>query len=298
MFDLGIKQIIINSDSVVTEELRTAGGGTPTTGDSGNTVKVEGFGSFIVPLVADADATNFVTAAVAPALGVYTATMAAGKVVVGDVIDVRVYTNGPRVIGELWPYNTNSFIFQAVITVNDEIGSALIAGQNGNGIANTVLEFAAGANELAPKINVLAGYEGVAVEKVTYTMAGDSYANVADAMEQPLTVATTTAANEGLNTGRMLEAEVRNAIFENIDPYGVSFGGNSAVDVRGMYTEIHWSTAADTNGWEPHAMLGFGDANTTTNYAPRQYSAFCNEVSATGAITLLTALSAGGAITA
>lgn len=283
MFDLGIKQIIINSDAVVTE---TAGSGS---GNPAASIVVDGFGTFSTS-PAGADNGGFVTTATAPALGVYTATMAAGKVVAGDVIDVRVYTNGPRVIGELWPYNTNSFIFQAVITTDDEIGSALIAGQNGLDIANTVIEFAAGANELAPVINVLAGYEGVEVQKVTYTMAGESYANVADSMEQPLTVATTTAASEGLNTGRMLEAEVRNAIFENIDSYGIAFGGNSAVDVRGMYTEIHWVTELDSNGWEPHAMLGFGDANTTTNYAPRQYSAFCNEASATAAITSLTKL--------
>jgi hypothetical protein len=88
----------------------------------------------------------------------------------------------------------------------------------------------------------------------------------------------------------MIEAEVRNATFENIDPYGVAFGGNSSVDVRGMYTEVHWVTTLDSNGWEPHAMLGFGDANTTTNYAPRQYSAFVNEASAAAAITSLTKL--------
>ena len=287
MFDLGIKQIVINSNSVVTETAGVSpGGGKKVPAAS---IKIDGFGTFSTSPTGAVDG-GFVTPAVAPALGAYTVTLGAGKVVAGDVIDVRVYTDGARILGELWPYNYNSFIFQAVVAEDDKIGSVLVAGQNGLDIQQKVVQFSAGANELSPVLKVLAGYEGVAVKKVTYTKAGESYSNVADAMEIPLTLAQTTAPSEGLNTGRMIEAEVRNAVFENIDPYGVAFGGNSAVDVRGMYTEIHWVTVLDGNGWEPHAMLGFGDANTTTTYAPRQYSAFVNEASAGAAITSLTKL--------
>lgn len=284
MFNLGIKQIVINSSSVVTETAGVNPGKGKTAPAA--SIKIDGFGTFSTSPTG-ADDGGFVTPAVAPALGAYTVTFGAGKVVEGDVIDVRVYTDGARILGELWPYNYNSFIFQAVVAKDDKIGSALVAGQNGLDIQQKVVQFSAGANELAPVLKVLAGYEGVAVKKVTYTKAGESYSNDADSMEIPLTLVQTTAPSEGLNTGRMIEAEVRNAIFENIDPYGVSFGGNSAVDVRGMYTEIHWATLLDGNGWEPHEMLGRADVNTTATYAARHYSAFVNEASAAAAITIL-----------
>jgi hypothetical protein len=60
---------------------------------------------------------------------------------------------------------------------------------------------------------------------------------------------------------------VQNSTGENLDPYG-SRGGNDTVDVRGKYTEITWSSAAGdvSQGWAPHEMLGYGDANTETRY--------------------------------
>ena len=94
---------------------------------------------------------------------------------------------------------------------------------------------------------------------------------------------TTQEATEGAGQGKQIEAEVRNATWDNVDPYGIQFGGNTAVDVRGKYSTYYFETIAKLNGWEPHDMLGYGDANTETMYGPVKFVVFINEL-ATGAM--------------
>ena len=108
-------------------------------------------------------------------------------------------------------------------------------------------------------------------------------------------IATVTEPNEGVNLGKQIEAEVRNATYDNIDPYGIQSGGNSqGVDVRGTYTEVHWSSAAPLNEFEPHAMTGYGDANTETVHGATDQSVYCNEGTGMGDVIIaLTALTTG-----
>ena len=297
MFNLGIKQIIINSDAVVTEVLRTLGGGTPTTGDAGNSIVIEGYGTFIVPLVADIHANNFSQVAIPAALGIYDYA-APIPAAVGNIFDVRVYIKSERTLGELWSYNTDFQTFQVRTTAATaaDFVDKLVAGQIA-GFNDKIMKFSDNGDNF--KITFQPGYEGVEVFKVTVTEYAEASSNVLSSEVPLVQNSIDTAPEVGTNTGKVLEAEVRNATFENIDPYGIAFGGNSAVDVRALYTEYHWVTAEDHEaGWEPHEMLGYGDANTTNAYAPRQYSAFCNEASATAAGGLINALVVGGGITA
>lgn len=267
MFDLGFKQIVINSDAVVVE----------TAGASGQpqTVAIEGFGTFTTT---PSGTVGFVSAAADAVAGVYTMAAPTGGAI-GDIYDLKISVSGSRVISDVMPQiDTSSFQTAAFAGTND-IGTAAAAGQIA-GFNDDMLVFSGTTTLIA---TFQAGFEGLKIERVvaTETVSGVS---------QDLAITETTAGSEGNGLGKQVEAEVRNATWTNNDPYGVQFGGNTPVDVRAKYTEIHWESATDTNDMEPHEMLGYGDANTETTYAPRKYVAFCNEASATAAITSITKL--------
>ena len=80
-------------------------------------------------------------------------------------------------------------------------------------------------------------------------------------IESSLVVTSTTDGTIGINTGKQIEAEVRNATFDNIDPYGIHFGGNDqGVDVRGLYTSFIFETVDDhMAGWAPHIYVNSAD---------------------------------------
>ena len=141
--------------------------------------------------------------------------------------------------------------------------------------ANELVDIHGTGNKL--KLEFKKGYAGynisrveVAVTKIVNGVAAGGVLNKSIKREDLTAV---TEGTVGVNTGKEIEAEVRNAQFENIDPYGVHFGGNDQhVDVRGLYNSYQFSTLTDQEqGWEPHAGLGYGDANTETTYIPRDY---------------------------
>lgn len=276
MFDLGYKQVVINSDSVVTAI--NEDGSAPATDSAADTILIEGFGKFTRDVATD----NTSDVSVPAALGAGAITFATNTDFGGLAVDVTITLAGaPRILSEIFSGGTGDsgqvLVFQTlpVATAGDDIGaklvSSIIAGFN-----DKILTFSGtGAYEFAE------GYEGLNIARVEIAAA--------QTVVVPAFTITTTG-TEGYGNGKQVEAEVRNATSDNISPYGVQFGGNTAVDVRGKYKTISWSmpstAASATAGWEPHANLGYGDAQTTTTYGGVKYIAFVNE-QATGAIALI-----------
>lgn len=284
MFNLGFKQIVINSDAVVVETLSSSGAAS---GDPLE-VAIEGFGTFYT---GPGNEGGTSTAPVAPVLGTGTITFDTSAAAVGDVLDVRITLKGaPRILSEIFSGGNGSYgdsgqvlAYQTMPLTAVSTGGVALAAAIIPDFNDKILTFVGAADVATYTFG--AGYEGLNIAKVEVLLV-KAYADV------PTTG--TNTGTEGIGQGKQVEAEVRNATFDNIDPYGVQFGGNSAVDVRGQYQTIYWKTANDTiigdptfvdqtSGWKNHDHLGYGDANTDATYNPREYIAYVN-VLATAAL--------------
>ena len=275
MFNLGYREVIINSGAVITAGTNEAGAAT---------VKIEGFGEFEAAVTAP---NNFKTAGAAAAAGVYTLADSAPATtyVAGTAYIVKIQIKGPRLLSEIYPRNWDTLVFQTLpLATADFAGfSAALAGgsvsQDLAMIGDIIKVTDAGG---VPTITFQPGYEGVELVKA-FLIDGSA--------EALLPATATTAPTEGIGTGKQLEAEVRNATFDNIDPYGIQFGGNTAVDVRALYTTYSFSQMPDLNDWGAHEMLGYGDANTETMYGAVKFIVYANEASVDAAgMTLLDSL--------
>ena len=265
MFNLGTKQIVLNGSGSVTE--------------ADGVISIAGFGTFKVPTVAAAAArVGAVTVASTAVAGVYTIT----PVTAYDptkTYDIVLGVRSSRTLSNIFT-NRDAWTFQSKAG-SANIGTAFAAGQLA-GFNDQMVKFSGTTTLIA---TIQPGYEGVSIESVVIRDASTS-------ANQLFTWAITTAPTEGQGLGRHIEEEVQNSTFENLDPYG-SKGGSDTVDVRGKYTEIYWTCVAeddDSPGWAPHAMLGYGDANTDTLYAPRHFCAYVNEGSAGAVVTMLSKL--------
>ena len=276
MFNLGTKQVVLNSSANVTEVA-----GTPTVP---GVITIAGFGSFTVPSVADAAArAGSVSVAANAVAGVYTIT-SAGLTPSTKVYDLVLGLRSARMVSDIFT-DGDICTFQSAKSAGT-IGAAFAAGQIA-GFNDNVVKFSAGAADTIV-VTFQPGYEGVVIESVAIRESAED-------VEVAVSAVTTTAPYEGHGLGRNIEEEVQNATFENLDPYG-SKGGNETVDVRGKYTEIAWSCVAeddDSPGWAPHEMLGAADANTSGVYAPRKFAAYVNEASGAAAIAILSKLVTG-----
>lgn len=277
MFNLGTKQIVLNSNSNVTEVAATSG--------KSGVISIAGFGTFTIPTVAAAASrVGAVTVAASAVAGVFTIT----PVTAYDdakTYDIVLGVRSSRVLsnifsdGDVWTFQSKAG--------STNIGGAFAAGQI-KGFNDQIIKFSGTTTLIA---TLQPGYEGVSIESVEIR-------EVNTGATQKFSWAITTAPSEGVGLGRHIEEEVQNSTSENLDPYG-SKGGNETVDVRGKYTEITWTCVAeddDSPGWAAHEMLGYGDANTTATYAPRSFSAYVNEASAATAIALLSKLVNGEAV--
>lgn len=273
MFNLGTKQVVINGASNVTKVQGSAG--VP------SIVNIEGFGTFSVPSVAAAAAREgAITVAAAAVKGVYTISITGYDDT--KTYDLVLGVRSERVLsnifsdGDVWTFQSKKGTGSA--------GASFAAGQIA-GFNDQVIKFSGTANVV---ITFQTGYEGVVIETATLR-------EVATEVSVPITIAITTQPSTGVGLGRQIEEEVQNATMDNLDPYG-SKGGNETVDVRGKYTEIHWTCVAeddDSPGWAPHAMTGYGDANTASLFAPRHFAVYANEASASAAIAILSLLVKG-----
>ena len=295
MFDLGYKQIIINSSAVVTEDVGTTGDNTK--------VVVEGFGTFYTQA---AGSVGTVTSGAAAVLGAYSYTAPSSPALaVGQVWTVTAKVHSSRKLAEVFAYNFDTLVYQSA-----PLASADAAGFYG--------AMAAGQVVVWPDNNDLLVWDGAALD-VDFAVGYEGYDLLELSFQQGTGEPTVqkigsgitedTAPSEGIGTGKQLEAEVRNATFDNIDPYGIQFGGNTAVDVRALYTTIAFETSQDsevedasdmTTGWEDHAMSGSNGVNTSNsvNGQNRKYIAYVNEASGAAAITILTKLTTNTATTA
>lgn len=276
MFNLGTKEIVLNSNANVTESA-------PVVGQKG-IITIAGFGQFTIPTVAEAAARVGAKTVSSPAVaGVYTITT--GALDAAKAYDLVLGVRSPRKVSEIFT-DGDVWTFQSK-PGSTQSGTAFANGQIA-GFNDKVVKFS-GTNTLI--ITFQPGYEGAYIESVTLR-------DVATEALVTVTAAITTEPSEGVGLGRHIEEEVQNSTAENLDPYG-SKGGNETVDVRGRYTEILWTAVAeddDSPGWAPHEMLGNGDANTTASYAPRSFAAYVNENSAAAAIVILNKLVEGQAI--
>jgi hypothetical protein len=278
MFNLRTKQIVLNSNSNVTES-------TPVSGQKG-VVTIAGFGQFQIPTIAEAAArVGEKTVASLAVAGVYTLSTAAFSAT--KTYDLVLGIRSPRRVSEIFS-DGDLFTFQSKAG-STAPGTAFANGQI-EGFNTEMVKFSGTSTII---ITFQPGYEGAYIESVELRDV---------TIDTPITVtaAITTAPSEGLGLGRHIEEEVQNATMENLDPYG-SKGGNETVDVRGKYTELLWTCVAeddDSPGWAPHEMLGTGDVNTTANYGPRQFAAYVNEASAAAAIVIINKLIDGQAIPA
>lgn len=276
MFNLGTKQIVLNSSANVKEQ--------PSAGGLPGVITIAGFGSFTIPTpAAAATRGGKVTSAASAVAGVYTIT-APSAAPATKSYDLVLGLRSSRMISDIFT-DGDVFTFQSVKGAAN-IGSAFAGGQIA-GFNDNILKFSGTSTII---VTFQPGYEGVVIESVALRESA------ADDVEVPITSAvTTTAPYEGHGLGKHIEEEVQNATFENLDPYG-SKGGNETVDVRGKYAEVHWVCVAeddDSPGWAPHQSLGTGDVNSEAVYGPRAFTAYVNEASGATAIAMLMKLVLG-----
>ena len=266
MFKTGFKEIVLNSDPGM---LDTAGAA-PTAGSS---LVVPGYGTF------QAGQTVTIVPGVAAKSGEYSIDMTAGGangapvIAVGDVVDITL-----KFSAEAFRFLPEMFSYGELKVISAKITDTALIGENFQAVfdawniegdeffTQNLFEVAGSGNTLIIKIKK--GYEGYELKDVLVNIASAERPE-----ETRMSYSTGIGATTGINTGKEIEAEVRNAQFDNIDPYGIHFGGNDQhVDVRGLYNSYHFSTLTDqADGWAPHAGLGYGDANTETSYIARDY---------------------------
>lgn len=283
MFDLGYKQIVINSSSVVTT---TDDGGNPATITG---VTIEGFGTFD-PLETGArlgtEYAGFKAASSPAVAGEYSVDISGLDLADGASYDIKVnFSRAGRPLSELFPsYGGEIKIIQYTVVDATDLSKSKVSVIDG--FDDKI--FTASVIPTGIKIIFNPGYEGIGIQKISgieSTSTTDEFKNLLFNVDvEP---------SEGVGLGKLIEAEVRNATFDNIDPYGIQFGGNSAVDVRGKYTTIMWYAKAakpGMGGWEPHALRGYGDANTESLYEPVKFVAYVNEASASDVISAIETL--------
>jgi len=287
MFDLGYKQIVINSESVV----KVVGAETV----------IEGFGKFET----GKGENKWSVAAEDAAVGKYDVTVPPGAAIAGSVYNIKVYFKGaPRILSELFSGGGNNYgdvgeikVFQSQrLLAVDTLGTAMVGDATAtppvpgaiiDAFNDLILKFTGAGPDFS--VEFVEGYEGVGIAKISMTNADDQ-----DNKETFLVTTETQAPSEGIGLGKQIETDVRNAVWDNIDPYGIQFGGNTAVDVRAKYKTIYFempsTPATSTKGWEPHAARGYGDAQTEATYGNVKYVAFVNEASAVAAAGLIEAI--------
>jgi len=247
MFKSGEKYRILNSDAEVT--VRDAAGADVTAnGDiaaNAASLNIAGFCDLVI-----GDITNVkMRRAVARTAEVSTyAVVAPAGVSIGDVIEVSILAKTSRYQSEL----KNNFIGAArpvifatapltgVTTTNiaDAITAAFTAYTS---LFNMGQEFIASVANTGANVTITlaGGYESVNVDRVEITRANQGLA-----IQPALTLAQTigTANNEGSGLGKYLEESVSMATMGNVDPFGVD-NEDTRVDLRGLYTEVAFSTA-------------------------------------------------------
>jgi hypothetical protein len=268
MFKTGYKQVILNS--------RPEGFSIDdATADDGL------FEKMVVPGFATFEGTDIPMVKIEglPAqVGRYNIDIASSVSTANDIIDITIHLSAEavRFFPDIFSYSELKLVSAKAGSTASATIDNLIAvfdkNKDDEFFSQNIFSLSKSGNNLV--VTIKAGYEGLAVvraeESVTKFVTGLPTGAV---VKGNLPISVSLTASVGVLTGKELEAEVRNAQFENIDPYGIHFGGNDQhVDVRGVYNGYVIETSDDhENGWAPHEGLGYGDANTETKYADRKY---------------------------
>ena len=262
MFNLGFREVIVNKDSDITIS------GTKTGTDA--VIKVDGF-------------CNLSNGEITPGFVVVAADGVAGSmqqgfgaVVAGNVYSLtfELFSAGnERLDPTMFPYAEKKVLnFKGnVVDFGTSAAAAFTALKNSEAGFEFNYEIVDGGGDI--KINSLEvgfGVKNIKLMDVTDPLAPAEV----PASGAPVIV----EASIGVGLGSQLEAEVKNATFENIDPYGARFGGSGIVDVRAKYTQLIVNTK-DSNGWAHHETMGYG-LNGEINQADRKLVIWINEASA------------------
>jgi len=257
MFDLGFKQVVINDGP---SNIRSVNG----------YIEIDGFGKFEINSSLASPGGYNETEAPAPAeKGVTTfrdpaAYAAAG---VGSIFEVRFFigeglnNGGAGEVREVGQIVYLQVVKEAAFA--DDVTKAL------NALEHTYLVDGGGST-----VTFKDGYEGFTVSKVIATqISGEPICDDREGVPEDITE-TVNEGNFGVGSPKQVEASILGSTPANANPYRAQTGGNETVLFTdgSEYTAVHFATKGDhIDGTAPHEMLGYGDANTETQYGVRHY---------------------------
>lgn len=286
MFDLGYKQVVINDGSVVD--------GASVSGF----IVVEGFGQFKV----GSSIVNAHEPYQPPTLGETTVNTPTGWAN-DQVWEVKLFIRSgfddsagasmgyQRNVGDIRGHG-QTIVFQTALvdpsTKQPPADFNTALGLMVNNEEESMVEFNSGTFKFKP------GYEGFTISDVLATKIYDKTNPVDESLNLTgeYITGTVTEGVTGAGSPKEVEASVQRATPYTRDPYGIRFGGSEVVDFDATYDKVVWATsndhleATDGKGWDPHKMLGYGDANTETTFKERKYVVYIKS-DQTAAINLL-----------
>ena len=282
MFNLGYKEIVLNSDASIDI--------------TGDVLSIEGYGTFNktdAAFVAQhsfnvaVDPVQEIAIYVIPATSIVMPPDAWGNaqtLAVGNAIEVEVKVRSLRNMSALardFIIDGKSIVFQStpLLAVDAAgIATAIAAGYKllFDKLSESERYFEIVANGDNIELTVTKGLEHVYVKSLGLKVVAHG--------GLPFTMvakdASSTEGVIGLGQGKFIEESRRMATFENIAPYAQQHGGNSqGVDVRGKYTQYLFESSKDSTapGWESHEYVDHSFVNAEMNSTPRKYVMYINE---------------------
>lgn len=284
MFDLGFRQAVINDGTVIKAE--TIG--------ATDYINIEGFGKFVV----GGSSLNENKVPVDAVLG-STAILGAPAGWADDQIwEIALHINQGEGDGGLGNIRDSGAIVRYQIgkvrsinggSVPVTFSDMVIVAVNGFKADPTVADPFEMITTDGASFTFESGYEGFTIENILATKIYDpTIPNFDDRMSVPIDITgAITEGNFGFGYPTQIEASIRNATPYTQSQYDVHTGGNEPVEFfqESRYTEISWITEQDQYAdTAPHAMLGYGDANTETLYTGRKYSIYIKSENESGAL--------------
>ena len=282
MLTLGTKIKVLNTPSLV-KVVDAAGAARATSAAiaGGDTLKVEGYGTFPINDIADIKCRRAVVATADDKE--YTSVAPAG-LAIGDAVQVEITIDTSRYQVDVLSANRinggNTFIFSTLpltAVTPTAITAAIVAGFVAYtglfNIGTSLLNVIAGA--AVTQFNVIADTLGsISIERVSLRrMVQGAGAFAAVSLGAP--VATNSVAFEGLGIGKFLEESVHMMTGLNTDIYGLNTV-DSVIDPRALYTNVSFSLAGFYEEDLSHTAADYG--MTTSGVAKlSKFSIYLNE---------------------
>ena len=284
MFNLGYKEVVLNSDNGVYMQ-------------DGKLV-IEGYGTFASAQLVGAKLKK----AAEPAVGeVVDFAIPAGIVppvdawgnarvlAIGDVFECRATFRSMRNVSThardfiidgktlVWMSAPIAGVLQADIATAIAAGLALAVDGGGFGHEfEKVFEVVASTDDL--EFTIQPGFEYITMKAVEIKFATSGGAKGIDLVK----AAPSTVGNAGVGLGKWVEESRRMATPQNVMPYAQQHGGNSqGVDVRGMYTTYTFDFNGETtDGWASHEYVDHAYVSAAMGSKPTHYVVYGNEANA------------------